>query len=574
MAKIWVPLKNRIFLIWNGIDHQARLLVLGVVIGMITGLVGVGFRQLIELCANFFFSHQPERLFLIGRWWRYLVFLVPALGGLITGVALHLWLKEDEAGGVPEVMMAVSLKGGIVKIKNGLKGLLAAITIGSGGSAGPEGPIVEISASLGSWLGQKLQLSHSELRLLVGCGAAAGISAVFAAPLGGLFFALEIILGEFSLSSFAPIVLASVSSSVVAKTILGDQPAFQVKSAGLGSVYDIIFYMLLGVLAGLVAVGFKEMLSRTKTWFDNKQISALYKPALGGLAVGLFGLVLPQILGEGYNVVTSAMNGNIIWWLLLLLLAGKMVSTSITLGSGAPGGAFAPSLYIGSMLGAAFGQIVSFILPGQAALASTFALTGAAGVVAGALNAPITAGLIIFEVSGSYKVILPAMIVVSVAAVVSNRFKKGSIYTSGMIKDGLPVDRFRNYSHLSNILCRQVMKREIIVAGPQTRLVDIYKILSRSDQQIVPVSDSDNHLLGVISWQTIKLLLTDENLKCMLLAYDMMSTPHPVSADDNLLKVMIQLGNSDNEQVTVVENGRLVGLIGWREISSHNEMYL
>jgi CIC family chloride channel protein len=358
---------------------------------------------------------------------------------------------------------------------------------------------------------------------------------------------------------------------VVAKSILGDQPAFQVKVAGLGSLPDIFLYMLLGALAGLTAVLFKEALSRTKTWFESLTIPAWSKPALGGMAVGLLGMVLPQILGEGYGTVTSAMKGNAIWWLLLLLLAGKIVSTSVTLGSGAPGGAFAPSLFMGAMLGAAFNRVTCFMLPGHAALASTYALTGAAGVVAGALNAPITAGLIIFEVSGSHLVILPAMIVVSVAAVVSNRLSRGSIYTAALIKAGIQPERFRNYSHLSNILCRQAMKRNIIVASPRTKIADVFKILSRADQRIVPVTDGQDHLLGVISWQTVKLLLSEENLKETVLAYDVMSPPLPVSAEDNLLQVMLQLGKSENEQAPVIDNGRLVGIIGWRDISLPGE---
>ncbi|MRR09943.1 chloride channel protein, partial [bacterium] len=240
-----------------------KLLVISVVLGLAVGLVAVGFRSLIVWCNGLFFPHDPEQLFLIGRWWKHLVFLIPAVGGLATGIVMR-WGRIEGKGvtGVPEVIEAVSLKGGRLNIAMGFKGLLSAVTIGSGGSAGPEGPIVEIGSSLASFAGQRLRLSGRELRLLAGCGAAAGIAAVFGAPLGGIFFALEIILSEFAVHTFAPVVLSAVAASVVARSLLGDQPAFQVAVGSVGSLYDLLPYALLGVSAGVGSAGFISALQR------------------------------------------------------------------------------------------------------------------------------------------------------------------------------------------------------------------------------------------------------------------------------------------------------------------------
>jgi len=549
------------------IGRPTRILLLGVGLGIITGLVAVAFRSLIIFSNSMFFPHDPQKIFLIGRWWQYLAFLIPAIGGLLVGGILYLFFREDEPlSGVPEVMAAVYLKGGLLNPKMGLKGLLSAITIGSGGSAGPEGPIVEIGSSLGSYLGQKLRLTGNELRLMAGCGAAAGIAAVFGAPLGGVFFALEIILGEFAINTFAPVVLSAVAASVISRTFLGDQPAFQVTVTTLGSLYDILPFFVLGLLSGLVSVLFINAIYKGQSYFGRSPVAFWLKPAIGGLMVGVLGLILPQVLGEGYHSVTAILNGHILWWTALVLVFAKILSTSLTLGSGAPGGSFAPAIFIGAMLGGAFGQLLALILPGFFTYNASYALAGAAGVVAGALNAPLTAGLIIFEITGTYKVVLPAMIVVAISAMITKKMKGSSVYTHALFKAGLPVDQLRQHSHLSAATCREAMKKDILAILPQMPLHEIIKAISRTDQLILPVIDDNNKYLASVNWSQLRLFLEDEQSGGLIIAHDVMIKVPQVNADDSLSVALMYLVKNDMQEIPVVENGKLVGLIGNKEI--------
>lgn len=564
MLKIAVQ-KARGMILHHG--RPTRMLLLGVGVGAVTGLAAVGFRSLINFSTGMFFPHDPHQTFLIGEWWNYLAFLVPALGGLLVGGILYLFFREDQQfSGVPEVMAAVALKSGMLRLQTGFKGLLSAVTIGSGGSAGPEGPIVEIGSSLGSYLGQRLGLSGNELRLMAGCGAAAGIAGVFGAPLGGVFFALEIILGEFAVNTFAPVVLSAVASSVVSRSFLGDQPAFQVAVTSLVSLYDIIPYLMLGVFSGLVSVLFISSMQSSQSLFGRIGLPAWLKPAAAGLMVGAMGLALPQVLGEGYHSVTAVLNGRILWWTALILAAAKILATALTLGSGAPGGAFAPAIFVGAMLGGAFGQLSALLFPGLFGVNASYALSGAAGLVAGALNAPLTAGLIIFETSGTYKVVLPAMIVVAVSAVITKRLAGESVYTHALQKAGLPVSQLRTHSGISGASCREVMRRNIVAILPGMPLSDIVKTFGRTDQLLLPVVDVAGIYLASISWSQLRLFVDGHPDGGLIIAHDVMIQVPVVQASDSLSLAMMQLIQQDMQELPVVENGRLAGLIGSKEI--------
>ncbi len=548
---------------------STRMLLVGAALGVAVGLVAVGFRSLILFSNELFFPHHPEQFGVIGRWWRYLSVLVPAVGGLVVGLVMHFLLREDkQLSGVPEVLSAVTLKGGRLSPVMGLKGLLSAVTIGSGGSAGPEGPIVEIGSSFASYLGQKFKLSSNELRLFAGCGAAAGIAAVFGAPLGGVFFALEIILGEFAIATFGPVVLSAVGASVVSRTFLGEQPAFQVTVGRLGSLYDIIPYLVLGIFSGLASVLFVNAIGRSQQLFTRARLPGWFKPALGGLLVGLLGIATPQVLGEGYHAVTAVLAGSIIWWVALALVFAKILSTSLTLGSGAPGGAFAPALFTGAMLGGAFGRLLASAVPSLFDYNAAYALAGAAGLVAGTLNAPITAGLLIFEISGTYRVVLPCLIVVATAAAISSKLKKSSLYTQALVQAGVPMEQLRRQSYLSSVSCRQAMRRNVTAILPRTPLRDIIRVISQTDQLLVPVIDEQNNYLGAINWSQLRYFLDDEQARGLIIAHDVMTKTPTVAPGDNLSLALMYLIKEDLQEIPVVEHGRLAGLLEGKAILS------
>ncbi|MCK5453125.1 MAG: chloride channel protein, partial [Calditrichia bacterium] len=319
--------------------------------------------------------------------------------------------------------------------------LASAICIGSGGSTGREGPVIQIGASVGSTIGQFLRVNPERMKIFVGCGAAAGIAAVFNAPVAGALFSLEIILGDFGVAQFGPIVIASVVATVVSRWFLGNNPAFEVPEYNLVSPVELIPYAILGIIAGLVALMFIKTLYSIEDYFEKLKLHDIIKTMLGGLMIGIMGIFVPHIYGVGYNSMDLALLGELPWMLMLGLIFFKILATSLSLGSGGSGGIFAPSLFLGTMTGGFFGALVHKVIPDHSATSGAYSLVGMGAVVAGATHAPITAILIIFEMTGDYAIILPLMISAIIATVLTTKLKKESIYTLKLIRRG--VDLFR-----------------------------------------------------------------------------------------------------------------------------------
>ncbi|MFQ5467999.1 MAG: chloride channel protein, partial [Kiloniellaceae bacterium] len=380
-------------------EHMYMVLV-SVAIGLLGGLGAVGLRFFIRFVNSVAWRQGEYTLdYLRGLpwWWK---LAAPAAGGLIVGFIIHYVSREAKGHGVPEVMEAVALRGGRIRPRVVLAKLFASgISIGSGGSVGREGPIVQIGSALGSVIGQWLKLDERRLRTLVGCGAAAGIAGAFNAPVAGALFAVEIILGDFGVSQFSPIVISSVAATVVSRHFLGDFPAFTVPTYSLVNPNELLGYVLLGVLAAAVAVAFIRVLYAGEDFFEKIRLHAAPKALVGGLFVGAIGIWAPGVFGVGYEAINDALSNSATWHYMLLLVGLKIIAVSITIGSGGSGGIFAPSLFIGAMLGGALGTVMHGIWPASTAAAGAYALVGMGAVVAGATHAPITAILIIFELT-------------------------------------------------------------------------------------------------------------------------------------------------------------------------------
>ncbi len=278
------------------------------------------------------------------------------------GPTVWFFAREAKGHGVPEVMEAVALRGGFIRKRVAVvKALASAMCIASGGSVGREGPIVQIGSAIGSVFGQVLRVSADRMRTLVGCGAAAGIAATFNAPIAGVMFAMEIILGEFGVATFSPIVVSSVMATVISRAHLGNFPAFVVPEYSLVSLYEIPLYILLGILAGFVGAGFTTCLYKAEDLFRAVPVPDYAKAAMGGLVIGAVGIFIPHVFGVGYDAIELAIRGNMAFVLLLSLIFLKIFATSVTIGSGGSGGVFAPSLFIGAMTGGAFGCIAHYL---------------------------------------------------------------------------------------------------------------------------------------------------------------------------------------------------------------------
>jgi CIC family chloride channel protein len=485
-------------------------------VGLGAGLGAVVFRWLIGRVQYLSFEGLPQVLPL----GDYVLILAPALGGLLVGLLVFFFAREAKGHGVPEVMEAVALHGGRIRpIVVIIKSLASSICIGSGGSAGREGPIVQIGSALGSTLGQILHMSDERIRNLVACGAAGGIAATFNAPIAGAVFALEVIVGEFSVGYFSTVVISSVTASVIGRIALGNVPAFAVPSYHLVSPWGLVFYTLLGVLAALVAVAFTRMLYLCEDIFDAwKGFPEYLKTPIGGAILGVSGLIFFRanlnlglgvpgnpvaFFGVGYDTMEWALVGKGTVFLLLCLTGVKLLATSLTIGSGGSGGIFAPSLFIGSMLGGAFGHVVHGLLPTMTAPPGAFALVGMAAVFAGAARAPITAVLILFEMTDDYRIILPLMLATVVSTILAEHLSKESIYTLKLSRRGIRLERGQDIDVMQGVLVGEAMTTNADTISIDMDLQELELIFHETHHHGFPVLDENGELFGVVTLQDL-----------------------------------------------------------------------
>jgi chloride channel protein, CIC family len=424
------------------LSQSTFMLLAAVIVGVGGGYGAVVFRWLIGVETQFAFGPVAHAFgFLRGA----NVIAVLAIGGIITSIVVDRFAREAKGHGVPEVMAAVATHGGIIRPRViAVKSVASATCIGFGGSCGREGPIVQIGATIGSLIGQLAQAPSTFVRTLVGCGAAAGISATFNAPIGGVFFAAEIILGEFAPRSFAAIVVSSVVAAVIGRAYFGNHPSFTASGFYLVSPAELGLYALLGVLAALWATGFVRLLYFLEDRFDALRTAVWIKAAIGFGLVGVIGIWRPEIFGVGYQNIDAVLSQHVAPLHAFALSLLKPIATSLTLGSGGSGGVFAPSLFTGAMLGDAFGGVVHAAFPSWTATAAAYGLVGMAAVFAAAAEAPMTAILIVFEMSSDYRIILPLMVAVVIASLLGRYMLGYTVYETKLMRQGIDWMRARN----------------------------------------------------------------------------------------------------------------------------------
>jgi chloride channel protein, CIC family len=482
------------------------LLALSLAVGVGAGLGAVAFRYLIEGFTYVFTGHDsygvdgrvPNPLVPgLGVWF---VAFVPILGGLLYGPVVERFASEARGHGVPEVMLAVARKGGRIRpIVALVKSLASALCIGSGGSVGREGPIVQIGSALGSTIGQITRAPEARMRLLVACGAAGGISATFNAPIAGVFFALEVILRDFETRSFSAVVVASVTADVIGRAAFGSEAFLTLPRVGVGDVAGYPLYLVLGLLAAFVGVFFIRFLYGMEDRADRLwRFSESWRPAAGGVLLGLLLLAVPQMYGVGYDVLESAIAGKYTLLFLLALLGAKVLATSLTLSIGGSGGVFAPSLFMGAMLGSAFGLAAHGLVPGLAGPAGAYGLIGMGAVFAASARAPMTAILIIFELTGDYRIMLPLMLAVVIATAIANRLSSDSIYTLKLARRGIDLLRRRPASPMEAITVAEAMRPTPDPVSSAAPLAEAVERLSASEEPALPVIDGSGAFVGVL----------------------------------------------------------------------------
>jgi CIC family chloride channel protein len=545
--------------------------ILAVIVGLAGGIGAVGFRHLILLFQTISYGTDGNLLQLAQATPWYLRLWIPAAGGLVVGPLVYFFAREAKGHGVPEVMEAVAVRSGIIRKRIVLiKSLASAICIGTGGSVGREGPIVQIGSAIGSTIGQVLKISADRIRTLVGCGAAAGIAATFNAPIAGSMFALEVVLGDFGLATFSPIVISSVVATAVSRHFLGNAPAFVVPAYELFSAWEFPLYVMLGLFCALVAVSFTSVLYRFEDLFDGIKFPDYLKATLGGFILGAMGLLFPHVLGVGYGTIDLALIGNLSWWLLLLLTMCKILATSITIGSGGSGGIFAPSLFMGAMAGGFFGTLAHAVLPGVTASSGAYSIVGMGAVVSGTTHGPMSAILILFEMTGDYKIILPLMIACIISYLASSQLLQESIYTLKLARRGVNIRGGKEVNVLKSIPVRDVMNPYPETIPESLSLREFSEKISKSKHNSFPIVNKDGNLTGILSFLDYHDAVFDENLKDLIVAKDLATlNVVTVSIDDNLYSALEKITSKDFSILPVVDKDNpsvLLGVLTRRDI--------
>ncbi len=550
---------------------SGRLMFMAVVVGAGVGFAAVGFRWLVTAATVVFtgtVDYSATQGHPANPWVPWLggafIILAPAVGGLLYGPLVNRFAPEARGHGVPEVMYAVTKRGGRIPGKVAIvKSLASAITIGSGGSVGREGPIVQIGSALGSSLGRAARMPESHLRTLVACGAAGAIAATFNAPIAGVFFALELLLRDFAARSFGVVVLSSVTASIVGRSLLGDNPFLTLPTFTIVDPSEFALFAVLGLAAGLTGVGFTKILYAVEDacdWAWRGKPEWL-RPVAGGLLLGLLLFALPQMYGVGYPVLEKGVQGGYALGFLVLLLIGKVVATSLTIGIGGSGGVFAPSLFIGAMLGAAFGQIAGALFPVFAGQTGTFALVGMGAVFAGATRAPITAAIILFELTGEYSIILPLLLAIVIATGVSRKLSKDTIYTLKLRRRGVDMDGGPGGVILHSTLVREIMTDAPDPVSSRLTPADGARMLLAAGKRALPVVHRNGEFIGIVTVAAISDSIGNDEDSASITLSQLIEVPtvaHPDTTLDEVLESVLAATESDGIPV-VDSTGRLQG---------------
>ena len=549
-------------------------------VGVVAGLGGVAVHGLIEVLQALLWQ-SPEGLADAARklppW---LVVAIPAFGGVLVGIIAWIVKQPVGGGGMSALIEAVAVSGGKIPPKPVIANALAAVaTVGSGGSLGREGPMIRLGAMIASWGGSRLGLPPHRLKVLIGCGAAAGLAAAYNIPIGGALFAMEVILGNFALDIFGPIVVSSVISTLISRALSGNTPLYAAPGYALVSVWEILPYAGLGVVGALASVVFVlGVQTGRKTFAGLRFLPDPVKPVLGMALLGLLALWMPQVLGGGQDTINTALAGELslpaafpeeLTILLLLGLAlAKLVATALTTGSGGAGGLFTPSLFFGALVGGAYGIGVHALWPEVASSYGAYAAVGMAAIMAGTGHAPISAILILFEFTGNYDLILPLMVSSITASLLARRIRKASIYTEALYSKGIDIPWRMEEAVLAGLEADDLSRPDSQILRPGDKYSDVVERFFNSRRQRLFVVSADGRLLGAISLHDIKHALDNPENLTAVVAHDLMvPVDQVIRQADRLHRAVEVFAHSDFERLPVVGEGdRFLGVLAKRDL--------
>ncbi len=562
---------------WRGhqIRRTAYIGALCILVGLISGIGSVGFRYLINFFYNIFFQgtisfKSVGAISNISRWGKWVI-LVPAISLMIANFITEKWAPEAKGHGVPEVMDAVSENGGKIRPVVALVKIFAsAITIGGGGSVGREGPIVQIGSSFGSSLGQLLKLSPREIIILVGSGAAGGIGATFNAPIGGVMFALELILPEYSIMTIMPLVISSIVSTHVASIFLGTSPAFIIPPYAMISTYELVFHIILGILAGLVSVLFIKSVYGFEDFVNKIKLNTLIKSAIGGTLIGLLGYISLKLFGNyfifgvGYEFMDFVLaNKATTIFLLLFMVIIKIVANSLTLSCGGSGGIFAPSLFLGAALGGIMGVIVNNLFLTTTGSIAAYALVGMVGLVSGVTGGVLTSIIMLFEMTRNYEIMLPVMLCAVISFFVAQLITHDTMYTKKLTRRGVHIEFDKRISSFSTCSVVKVCKKDFLYCSVNQNIEDTINLMKENNLSILPVLADDNFVIGLIRYE--KLYKADYNKNQSIEDYvEKVKIVVPPSCNNYDALTLMQRSNSPI--LVIKDKKKIVGLVTMKKL--------
>jgi chloride channel protein, CIC family len=563
------------FLFWRlkYIPEKNFIYFLAVFVGFLAGLAAVTLKSTVHFLQEFLTRGSDYQ---IANYW-YLGF--PLLGILIT-VFLNWKVFKDVAGhGITDIIYSISKKAGIISEKKIYSRMLSStFTVGFGGSLGLEAPIAVTGSAIGSNLTRLMHLNQRIRSLMIGCGAAGGIAAIFNAPIAGVIFAMEIILTRVSINSFIPLLISSVTATLVAKFLIGEELLFSIPISDHNAIGEIPYYIALGVLCGLVSVYFSRSVMGIEARING--VSDKLRPLAGGILLGLIIFIFPPIYGEGYlgiKTLASPEAYGILYDSLFfskiedelfivifcfLLVFVKPIASAVTIGAGGSGGIFAPSLVAGGYLGFAFSGLINQIVPGTLISKNNFLLVGMCGVLSGVQYSPLTAIFLIAEITEGYSLFIPLMIVSSLSYLTASYFEPHSLYTKRLIQRGELIKDDKDRHVLSLMKMNFLIEKDLHTIHPDSKLSDLIQEVSKSKRNIFPVVDDDGELLGIVTLDDIRKIMFDREAQETVIVRELMSSPPArISPNDPMDIVMQKFESTGAWNLPVLEEGIYIGFL-------------
>lgn len=564
------------FLVWRikHINDRNFLTILGIIIGMLSGVAAVILKLAVHMIERLLTSDMtPDNTGLMQS-------IYPIIGIMLTVIIAKYLLKEELGHGITAILYRISKRSSIISRKKTYSRMVtSALTVGFGGSVGLEAPIVLTGSAIGSNIGRLTHMNYRKRTLLIGCGAAGAISAIFGSPIAGVIFAIEVLLPEVTIAMFIPLLISSVFGSLTSHALVGSDILYSFQLKDAFSLKDVPFMVVLGLVAGLISVYFTRVTHAVEHWL-NRQKSFLLKAALGGLGVGLLILFMNPLYGEGYETIRSILDGNdssifsnnilfgsgssgiVFVMLMTAMLLMKPFATGLTIGAGGSGGIFAPSLFMGAILGFVFAAAANLIFGAGTVSISNFTLIGMSGVMSGVLHAPLTAIFLIAEITQGYTLFVPLMLVSAIAYSTAIRFETHSIYEKHLAKTGdlLPRDNDKRVLNVINL--NKIVETDLLKISPAATLGELVTLVRQSNRNIFPVVSDEGGLLGIVTLDDIRGIMFEYKSYDDIYVHELMHMPPAsVSTHENMQSVMSKFEQTGAWNLPVINDGQYVGFI-------------